>query len=333
MNLTGQIINGMKIIGEPNRSGVRGSNYRYPCECKLCGKHKYLTLQGLRERKTYGCGCSVDGLITKNGISFAKWCIDNRREDLLNLWDYEKNEVCPDQISSYSQKSYWFKCEHNRHESFLYPIVNLTRRANHKCFCKKCNSFAQHFIDKFGVDEFNAIWDYDNNIINPWDLNYGSKREIIARCINSDEHKYYLTNAKSLMRGRRCPECAKYNKTSKLQKRVEKYIRDNYNLNVAREYDCELVCINPNTGYQLPYDNEVIVYDTRLIIEVHGEQHYLLNEWHKLIANKQNSIPEQVLQNQQWRDEYKKNNMLYHKVTIILQSHTGQKMMAHIKLL
>lgn len=306
MNLIGQVINGMKIVGEPIRSGVRGSNYRYPCECEICGNRKDLTLQSLRARKTIGCGCLVDGLITKNGMSFLKWCTNNKKDRLLDLWDYEKNNVSPDNISSYSQKSYWFKCEHNRHDSFLYPIVNITRRQNHGCFCKKCNSFAQHFIDRFGIDEFNAILDYDNNTIDPWDLSYGSKQEIVVKCMNNDDHKSYTTNAKNLMRGRRCPECAKYNKTSKLQMIVEKYIRSNYNFDIVREFDCSLVCINPNTGYQLPYDNEVTVYNTHLIIEVHGEQHYLLNEWHKLIANKQNTTPEQVLKDQQWRDEYKK---------------------------
>jgi hypothetical protein len=91
MNLIGQIINGMRIVGDPTRSGVRGSIYRYPCECVLCGTPKNLTLQSLRKRKMYGCGCSVDGLITKNGISFAEWCIQNNNKQLLDLWDDELN--------------------------------------------------------------------------------------------------------------------------------------------------------------------------------------------------------------------------------------------------
>lgn len=313
MNLIGQIINGMKIIGEPQRSGIRGSNYKYPCECELCGGYKSLTIQGLRERKTYGCGCSVDGLITKNGVSFAQWCIDNSREDLLNLWDCELNDVAPDKISSQSQKRRWFKCENGRHESFLCSIPNITRRVNHECFCQKCNSFAQHFIDRFGIDEFNAIWDYNNNTVDPWVLSYGSKQPIIAKCINDDAHKSYSTNAKSLMCGRRCPECAKHIKASRLQKMVTKYIRDNYHLDIMSEYDCSLICMNPKTGYQLPYDNEVVVSGTHLIIEVHGEQHYVLNMWHKLIAQKCNSTPEHVLQEQQWRDRYKEQYALKNK--------------------
>lgn len=310
MNLIGQIINGMKIVGAPQRSGVRGSNYRYPCECALCGQHKDLTLQTLRGRKTYGCGCAIDGLITKNGTSFAQWCVNNSREDLLDLWDYKLNDVRPEQVSSQSQRQRWFQCDCSKHDSFLYSIPKITRRTNYDHFCPKCNSFAQHFIDRFGKDEFDAIWDYNNNSVNPWMLSYGSKQSIVVKCMNDGSHKPYQTTAKSLMRGRRCPECAKYIKTSKLQNKVAKYIEDSYHLDIAYEYDCSLICINPKTGYQLPYDNEIVVSDRRLIIEVHGEQHYVLNMWHKLIAQKHQCSPEQILQEQQWRDSYKEHHAL-----------------------
>ena len=228
----------------------------------------------------------------------------------MNLWDYTLNDVKPEQISSQSQKQRWFQCERGKHDSFLCSIPKLTRRANHECFCPKCNSFAQHFIDRFGEEEFNAIWDYDNNGVNPWVLNYGSKQAIVAKCVNDDTHKLYVTSAKSLMRGRRCPECAKYLKTSRLQKMVTKYLEDNYCSDIAHEYDCSLVCINPKTSYQLPYDNEIVLAGKCLIIEVHGEQHYMLNMWHKLIAQKHNCTPERVLQEQQWRDSYKEQYAL-----------------------
>jgi hypothetical protein len=200
----------------------------------------------------------------------------------------------------------WFKCESGKHESFLYSIPNLTRRPNHECFCPKCNSFAQHFIDKFGEDEFNAIWDYDSNKINPWELNYGSKQDVFAKCININEHESYLTNARSLMRGRRCPVCARSVKISRLQKKMVKYIRDNYRFDIIHEYACSLVCINPKTKYRLPYDNEIVINGKHLIIEVNGEQHYFINEWHKAIGKKYNLSPVDVLKEQQWRDFYKK---------------------------
>lgn len=310
MNLIGEVINGMKIVGDPIRSGVRGSNYKYPCDCVLCGKHKVLTLQSLRERKVPGCGCAIDGKITKNGISFYQWCVDNNREDLLFLWDDELNNVSPQQISSQSQKKRWFRCERGIHESFLYSIPSLTRRQNHECFCEKCNSFAQHFIDRFGEEEFDLIWDYQDNQIDLWVLQYGSDQPVFANCINDELHPPYETTPNALMRGRRCPECAKHMKSSKLQKLIERYIGHNYDFILNHEYDCELKCISPRTHYQLPYDNELFVNGNGLIIEVHGEQHYGLNSWHTAIARKLNVSPEQIFQDQQWRDNFKKEYAL-----------------------
>jgi hypothetical protein len=38
------------------------------------------------------------------------------------------------------------------------------------------------------------------------------------------------------------------------------------------EHNCNIIPINPKTNYPLPYDNEIV--ELKLIIEVHGSQHY-----------------------------------------------------------
>ena len=54
---------------------------------------------------------------TNNQIeySFEKWCKDNKRQDLLDRWDYELNDISPSKISYKSNKKYWFKCPRNIH--------------------------------------------------------------------------------------------------------------------------------------------------------------------------------------------------------------------------
>ena len=65
-----------------------------------------------------------------------------------------------------------------------------------------------------------------------------------------------------------------------------------------------LKCINPKTGYQLPYDFELSKY--KVIIEVQGEQHYkYISKFHKTIEEFEYS---------QWKDQVKKEfaiNMKY----------------------
>ena len=42
--------------------------------------------------------------------SFYDWCIENGKEDWLELWDYEKNGGCtPKDVAYASNKKYYFK--------------------------------------------------------------------------------------------------------------------------------------------------------------------------------------------------------------------------------
>ena len=45
--------------------------------------------------------------------------------------------------------------------------------------------------------------------------------------------------------------------------------------NINRESNCNLIPKNPKTNKIMPYDNEIV--DIKLIIEVHGKQHYELS--------------------------------------------------------
>lgn len=390
MEEIGQIINGLKIIGEPERSGKRGTIYRYPCECMFCGKIKLLGIHDIRTRKTMGCGCLIDGKITKNGISFYDWCIKNHQEYFLNLWDSDKNLVQPTQVSSVSQNHYYFTCPNNRHESTSFKIANLTRRIRTRCLCPKCNSFAQHLIDTYGDDALDQYWDYDKNIINPWAISYGSKETIYIKCQKKTYHNSYDTTAKDFFRGRECPCCShkrihpldsfaaycnqkfgdgyidkiwdyennsvnpwqiapqsniyvyikclknkshqshltllpnvfktKYHcprcameaKNSVLQNLVVSYIQNKYNYLILHEYDCSIKLRNPQTNSWLRYDNEVIIPNRkRLIVEVHGMQHYVADcGYNNKRAKQLNTTSEEVMKNQQYRDNLKQKHAL-----------------------
>lgn len=51
-------------------------------------------------------------------MSFYEWCIQNNRNDLLDRWDYDLNNVIPSEILHSSNKSYYFKCDTNpKHRS------------------------------------------------------------------------------------------------------------------------------------------------------------------------------------------------------------------------
>lgn len=121
--------------------------------------------------------------------SFGDWCKNNNREDLLNRWDYELNNISPFNIAYKSNKKFYFKCPRGIHESELQNIQYFPCGKSHVMYCTKCRSFAQNYIDIFGQELFNKIWD-TNNTEDPWTLPSHSNKKIKIICKNNPQHKY-----------------------------------------------------------------------------------------------------------------------------------------------
>lgn len=250
--------------------------------------------------------------------SFGVWCEKNKPY-LLELWDCELNKVSPYEITYGTSKKYYFKCPRNLHESQLKSISKITGRGD-DILCNKCNSIGQYIVDHYGSDALDLMWDYGENIYNPFEIAHCAKKHIYIKCMNEHNHPSYRISCPNFVKGRGCPVCKQEREESKLQEKVRKYIEGKYQCDIVHEYSCSLRAVNPKTNYVLPYDNEVLMPNgNNLIIEVHGIQHYEINSYIKLAAKKHNITPEQELAELQWRDEYKKQYALsqgYHYLAI-----------------
>lgn len=94
---------------------------------------------------------------------------------------------------------------------------------------KRKDSFAQWFIDEFGVDKFNTVIMHEKNIANNIDIWSISKRSgamIWFRCENKEYHEYCLS-ADKYYRGNRCKYCARTKYVHPLDS-FGQYIIDNY---------------------------------------------------------------------------------------------------------
>lgn len=303
----GDIVKGLLITVDPYK--VEGDkNYRSIVKCILCDSEPYeIVLSEINRHVFDGCGCQKDRSNSINWLSFKDWCEKNNKQHLLDSWDYNLNNKTPDKVSSCTSDYYYFKCSFGKHESSLWKILSLTRHGKAKTVCKKCNSFAQFAIDKFGEDVLDIYWDYDKNTVNPWEIPHSATNDIWIKCINSVNHGSYKTKTYSFLKGIGCHMCADEQQVSRLQEKVSNYISNDLNLIIAHERGCSIVATNPKNGYKLPYDNDVIVNDKHLIIEVHGVQHYDVNNgWICKTAKKYNMTTKQVLEDLKWRDEYKK---------------------------
>ena len=139
--------------------------------------------------------------------SFGEWCIKNNRNDILERWDYDLNDISPYDIGLNSTKEFFFKCPAGRHESEKKKIKPVSHTKHALLSCVKCNSFAQHVIDEYGEDYLNTIW-FKSNGISHWEYRFKSNNPVQLVCEYNSDHIYEMA-ADHFMAGQRCPYCAK----------------------------------------------------------------------------------------------------------------------------
>lgn len=135
--------------------------------------------------------------------SFGQWCLDNERQDLLDRWNSPDD---PFEVSFKSNNKYRFLCPRHLHEDTEYNLFDIAEGKNKTVKCKKCNSFGQYVIDKFGEEHLEKIWS-DKNIISPFDVFYGSNKKFWFVCQNNPKHIYDMTLS-HVSSGVGCPYCS-----------------------------------------------------------------------------------------------------------------------------
>lgn len=237
----------------------------------------------------------------KRCISFGNWCVTNNRKDLLSRWDCKLNQISPFEVNIESPKKYYFKCPKGKHNSEEKLICTLLD-GHESCNCNACNSFGEDITSNYGEDFLNTIWDYNKNKISPYEVSRcNPTQKVFLNCLEDNSHESYPITPSHFQLGRRCPICGR-SYLSKLHKAVISYLQS-LNININTEHNCSLKPINPDTGYILPYDIEIVDY--KIIIEIQGNQHYkLLNKNHPWLEGLE---PEEYLERRKRYDKIKKD--------------------------
>lgn len=99
-------------------------------------------------------------------------------------------------------------------------------------------------------------------------------------------------------------------KKSSIQCATELHLLDNYDYPLLHEFRCTISAVNPLTNKKMPYDNELIIGDSHLIIEVNGDQHYRITNFTVYKSKYDGITPEEELKMQQYRDKVKMDYVL-----------------------
>lgn len=140
--------------------------------------------------------------------SLEDWCVKHDRQDILELWNYDKNNKTPKEIGCSCDETYFIHCQRYIHEDIAIVPSNITRLKTGRCLCKKCNSIAQFLIDTYGEEALCMYWDYTLNTKSPWDIDADSQQIVYIKCQKIDYHGSYPVSTKHFSRDNvRCAYC------------------------------------------------------------------------------------------------------------------------------
>jgi len=209
--------------------------------------------------------------------SFAQYLTNKYGDNAFDLYWSDKNIISPWEIEKCSNKKVWIKCqEKDYHEDYQISPNNFGY--NERCpYCSHNNgkvhpkdSLGQYIIDNYGQDFLDKIWS-DKNKKSAFKYFIYSINEVWWKCFDKSHEDYLRKISISTTCEFRCPLCMENRKESVLQEKVRSYI-ETLNYTILHESYCTIVPKNPKTNRILPFDNEI--KELKLIIEVHGTQHY-----------------------------------------------------------
>lgn len=154
----------------------------------------------------------------------STWCRNNNRLDLLDEWDYDKNEFTPSDVCyGAGQKVWWIgsDCGHSYEAS-------LNKRTNDGTGCPYCCKSHAKLLKGFNDlqttnPEILRFWNYEKNDISPDSVMKGQHLKVWWIC---EVGHSYLASIYHTVQGRRCPECRKERQTSFPEQAIYFYIKN-----------------------------------------------------------------------------------------------------------
>ena len=175
------------------------SNKRFHWICKKCGYH---FVQTLSDRTYAHKGCTLCAhQVLVPGVND----LQTQYPEVAKEWNYERNELRPDQVSGGTNKKYWWKCKKCGYE-WECVVASRTKRDSK---CPRCSGKA--IVP--GVNDLASLcpdlmeeWDYEKNTIRPDSISIGSNKKAWWKC--SKGHSWEAVVHTRTLTHCGCPYCA-----------------------------------------------------------------------------------------------------------------------------
>ena len=164
----------------------------------LCSKsHSYLS--AIQKRIYYEASCPY---CVGKKVGYGN-DLKTNFPDIAVEWDYQKNEIEPNQVTSSSGKKFWWLCIEGH--SFKTEVSKRTNR-NHSCpYCSNHKVGYGNDLES-NYPDLVEDWDYKKNKLKPNEITSGSAKKVWWLC--SEGHSYYASvSNKTPPKSTQCPYC------------------------------------------------------------------------------------------------------------------------------
>lgn len=176
---------------------AKGTHQKVWWICK--NGHEYESSPAKRCITGRGCSYCAHQKVEKGKTDFA-----SQHPELLNEWDYEKNEVSPEEVFSNSHKKVYWKCK-SGHESYPASLANKCKGRG----CPMCDGkIRERDKNSFGVlhpELLEQIHPIQDRPFDPYEFGPSSEREVHWICEKG--HDWYARIKKRSL-GQGCPYCS-----------------------------------------------------------------------------------------------------------------------------
>lgn len=203
---------------DKNKNGpgcyTMGSNQRVWWKCDICGHEWKAQINSInRGRRCPECAKQNRPLGRNKTYIERNGSLAENAPELIEEWDYGKNELGPEQYTPGSDKKIWWKCGKCGHGWQASPYQRVAMRQG--CpVCGKIKSeitrekqrleirgpLSEHYPDL--IQE----WDYDKNELGPEKYTSGSKKAVWWKCVKG--HSWQAVIYSRAHGGAGCPQCA-----------------------------------------------------------------------------------------------------------------------------